>query len=246
MVLDAFARERRRSMTKLWEDHFSQHRGGFEMFTSPLYENASALIIGYNPGGQLNRDQMNERMQSFTDGDFTSVLEKHKHYHPDYLPDYASTSPLPGRIRRYLFHRKEDLLRRAVETNRYFMRTNGKREHREFVQSSPPEASGQYLTLCQNTAHELIRRTEPNVVIDFANRYDVGGFCLDLEFDFRLVDEYERGNAQVGVAELLDPPHSTVISVAPHLSAVMSRDELEMLREVVPSYLPQSPQTEST
>jgi hypothetical protein len=164
-MLDKFEKEKRRKMTEIWHKHFDEYKDGFELFTSELYKDAPALVIGFNPGGELHTDKMTrDRMQQFTDGDYSrpsQVVEAGKHYHPCETPGYASHSNQPGRIRTYLFDGKRDLLSQTVETNRFYMRTNGKGQHRKFLQRLSAEPFQDYMRFCRETAHETIKRTNP-------------------------------------------------------------------------------------
>lgn len=247
-MLDQFERDKRREMTELWKEHFYEHNEGFEMFTSELYEDAPALVIGFNPGGKLYGEEMTDRMVQFTSGDFSrpsQVEEEGKHYHPDYLPGYASSSNQPSRIKEYLFDGKTGLLRRTVETNRYYMRSDGKSEHGEFLQGLSSEPFAEYMQFCRETTRETIRRTSPDAVIDFANRHNgrATEVCADIGFDSSPVSYHTfEDNGSVGgsvsVAKMTEPPYSKVISVTPHLSYSISQPVLDMFAEVVPEHLP--------
>lgn len=247
-MLDKFERQKRREMTELWRKHFEDYNDGFEMFTSELYEDAPALVIGFNPGGELHENNMKRsRMKQFTAGDFSrpKQVEEGKQYHPDYLPEYASTSNQPGRIRKYLFDGRNDLLKRTVETNRYYMRTSGRGQHKNFLRNLSSEAFTHYMTFCRETTHETISRTNPDVVLDFANRTDgrATEFCADIGFNAKPVSYHtykDNGSVKgcVSVAEMIEPPHSTIISIRPHLSAPINQSILDLFAEVVPSQLP--------
>lgn len=248
-MLNNFEQKKRRKMTKLWRKHFEKHKHGFEMFTSRLYEDAPALVIGYNPGGELHRDKMSRRVQQFTNGDFSRPTQitdedKGKHYRPQGLPDYASNSAIPGRIKREFFNGKQKLLEQTVETNRYYMRTGGKSKHRNLLKSLSGEAFEEYMRFCRETTYETIRGTNPDVVIDFANQHDgrASEFCADIGFEYGYENEYthEDGGSvdgRVSVVKMTEPPHSKVISVKPHLSAAIAQPILDLFSKVIPPRL---------
>ena len=249
-MLDEFARQKRREMTELWRKHLEEYSDGFEIFTSELYQDAPALIIGFNPGGDLHKQEMTRyRMKQFTSGDFShpEQIDEGKHYHPDYLPDYASSSNLPSRIKTYLFDGKSDLLTRTVETNRYYMRTSGKSQHGDLLQSLSSEAFAAYTRFCRETTHETISRTNPDVILDFANRHNgrATEFCTDIGFDSKPINYHACKNngsieGSVSVAKIIEPPHSKVISIKPHLSASINQPVLDLFAEVAPTHLPEN------
>jgi hypothetical protein len=248
-MLEKFAQEKRRRMTELWDKHFDQHNDGFEIFTSKLFPDAPALIIGFNPGGVLGKNKMTrERIKQFTSGDFSrpNQVTEGKHYHPDYLPEYASNSDVPGRIKKYLFEGKQDLPTQTVETNRYYMRTKNRSEHnKKLLRNLSSQAFREYMNFCRNTTHETINRTNPDVVIDFARRHDgrATEFCLDIGFNSKPLNYHshkDNGSVKgcVSVAKMTEPPYSKVISIMPHLSAPTNQSVLNLFARVVPPHLP--------
>lgn len=250
-MLTDFEERKRREMTDLWSKHFEEYKHGFEMFTSKLHQDAPAFVIGFNPGGDLHSSTLTDRMEQFTgpDPDYSRPpkVEDGKHYHPDGLPPYASDSNQPGRIKRYLFDGKQDLLKRTVETNRFYMRTSNKSEHHGFLQSLSGEAFEEYTRFCRETTRETIKRSNPDVIIDFANRYDgwATAFCADLCLDAELEDSHlhrDDGSVKgrVSIARLTDPPHSKVIAIKPHLSAVIPQEILDLFEDTIPPELPAS------
>lgn len=252
-----WAEQKREEMLSLWEAHFQEHQDGFEMFTSPLYEDAAALVIGYNPGGTLHADTKRDQMEVFTSDHpdrFTierleaeGVQDYHKHYLPDRKPGYERTSNVPTRVRERLFNDKEDLLHETVETNRYYMRSGGSNEHKGFVNKLEESVKREYLDFCRETTRGVIIETTPSTIIEFASISDSASeFCADLDLSCEAIETHRFKNenkhdAIVDVVELTEPPYSTVVSVKPHISGYTGwdRDMLTMLENTVPQYLPE-------
>lgn len=253
----SWASQKREEMLSLWGTHFQEHQDGFEMFTSPLYEDSAAIVIGYNPGGDLYADTKRDQMEVFTSNHpdkFTierleaeGVQDHHKHYLPDRKPEYERASDVPTRIRERLFNGKEHLLLETVETNRYYMRSDGSREHRDFLEGLDASVKKEYEKFCQETTRGVIKRTSPSTVIEFANITDSASeFCADLDLSCKAIETHRHKNegkadAVVDVVELTESPYSTVVSVEPHLSGYPGWDEemLTMLENTVPQYLPE-------
>lgn len=244
-MLDDFEKQKREEMTAIWRDHFEEYKDGFEMFTSKLYEDAPALIIGFNPGGELESDEMTRsRMQQFASGDFSrpEQVRDGKHNHPDYLPDYASGSNQPHNVKK-IFKENQSVLKRTVETNRFYMRTSGKSQHKRFLEGLSEEAFEEYMSFCRETTHETIKKTRPDVILDFANQHygRATEFCADLGFDSEPVEYHQyTGNGpkeSISVATMIEPPHATVVSVRPHLSAAISNETIDEFSEVIQPYL---------
>jgi hypothetical protein len=51
-MFNDWGKQKQREMLDIWESHFSEgHLSGFELFTSPLREDASVVAVVYNAGG---------------------------------------------------------------------------------------------------------------------------------------------------------------------------------------------------
>lgn len=81
MSLTDWGEQKQQEMFDLWETYFSDHYSGFEVFTSPLRENAFAVIIGYNAGGG-NEDatELNKYMDRFIGENPDFSLPEKGHY----------------------------------------------------------------------------------------------------------------------------------------------------------------------
>lgn len=256
-MLDEFEKKKRREMTEIWKRHLEEHKDGFKMFSSRLYEDAPVLVIGYNPGGELYGDNMNSRMKKFVAGDFSRPAQvtgkngkKGKDFHPEYFPHWAvqndGKSDIPANLKWYVFHGKQELLKQTVETNRYYMRSDGTEDHKRFLTDIPEEVSELYETFCRETTQEVIRLTNPEVVIDYSgkNNGHAEKFCNDLGFDCESITQYTYKenyyNARVSIAEILEPPHATVISLKPHLGFRYIDESMQSLfRREIPHRLPE-------
>lgn len=236
-----WAVEKQKEMYDLWRNHFQDHKSGFELFTSPLYEDASAVIIGYNAGGgDPDATSYNRYMDQFMTEEADFSLPDHGHY-PEGGADYLVAS----RIRGYLFNGKEHLLENAVETNRYFLRTDGKSHHHDVMEAASETAKKAYLDFCRETTRGVIRRVNPSVVVDFGGESSAEGFCSDLNYTFEHHDTHrldgENGTSvSVEVGELTDSSDTTFISVSPHVSyPPLAMEHLNFLKETVPPLLPE-------
>lgn len=252
-----WSEQKREEMLTLWETHFQEHQDGFEMFTSPLYEDAAALVIGYNPGGKLDTDTKRNQMEVFTSShpdrfsikrlEAEGVQDYHKHYLPNRKPSYESTSNVPTRVRQRFFKGKEELLHDTVETNRYYMRSKGRKAHSDFVNKLDDPIRKEYLDFCRETTRGVIVETTPSTIIEFANITDSASeFCADLDLSCEEIETHRYENESksdviVDIVELTEFPHSTVVSVKPHISGYRGwdKDMLAMLENTVPQYLPE-------
>lgn len=182
-------------MFQFWEKHLgSEHKMGFEVFTSPIPKDPSILIMGINPGSRY--EGYHPRMEPFLEGDFSL---------PDYH-DYAvggQDYPVADFLRDYLFSGQEDLLTDTVETNRYYLRTNDEIGHSN-LKDLLGEVWADYVDFCFDTDQELIERTDPDVIIAFSI-----GTWKTFDDDDRITTEYHNdydrpsGNARLVIkAEL--------------------------------------------
>lgn len=236
-----WAVRKQEEMYDLWQKHFQDHKSGFELFTSPLYENASAVIIGYNAGGgDPDATSYNRYMDRFLADDPDFSLPEHGHYREggaDYL--------VASRIRQYLFNGKEHLLENAVETNRYFLRTDGKSHHHDVMEAASKSAKQEYLEFCRNTTREVIQQANPDVVLEFSGESSAEKFCSELGLTFEHHENHgidgENGtNVTVEVGNLSGISNTTFISISPHVSyPPLAMEHLNFLKETVPPLLPE-------
>lgn len=233
--------QKQREMFEIWQSHFSDHLSGFELFTSPLREDAAAVIIGYNAGGgERNATELDRNMDRFmSDHPDFSLPEKGQYEKGGY--DYL----IAKRMRRYFFREKTHLLSNAVETNRYFLRTEGKRHHKDLLNSVHQETRTKYEEFCRKTNRELILRSNPDVVFDFSGEYTADEFCEDLGFNYSHTGTHQPTDERdsqvtVDLAEMTENPGSTVISITPHPSARgLASEDLEFLANTIPPRLPE-------
>lgn len=191
--------EVQQKMFQFWKDNLGEQYGeGFEVFTSPVLKDPSVLFIGTNPGSGKDKDeQFHELMRNkFLKGDF-STPDSH-HYATD-GPDY----PVATAIREHLFVDREEYLTDSVETNYYFLRTKEEQDHSE-LQNELGETWSDYEQFCRNTIEELIKKTEPDLIIAFSlgtydrlandDRYEVSNTetymrPIQSEKNFRLIEK---------------------------------------------------------
>jgi hypothetical protein len=239
-MFNDWGEQKRREMVEIWQAHFSDHLSGFELFTSPLRENASAVIIGYNAGdGQRHATELDKHMYRLVADEPDFGLPKQGHYE-----EGGYEYPIAKKIRRCFFRGKLHLLPNAVETNRYFLRTEGKQHHRDVLDEVNEQARTIYEEFCRETNREVILRSNPRVIFDFSGEYTASEFCEDLGFDHQPTETYQHTNekgfqAEVHLAEIIEDPDSTVISIKPHSSApILAKEHLEFFANVIPPCLP--------
>lgn len=240
MSLKKWGEQKNREMFEIWQKHFHEHKSGIEVFTSPLRENTPVILIGYNAGGgDIDAAEYNKYMDRFLEGEPDFSLPNTGHYEGDY------TYPVAIRVRKYFFDGKQHLLEDAVETNRYFLRTDGKTHHNKVLDGVDERAETTYREFCRETNYEVIRRTNPSVVIDFSGEYFSEEFCVDLGFEceHRERHEYTDGSdteAIVDIAEMTDAPNPTIISIKPHPSwPPMTQGQLDFFKRIIPPLLPE-------
>ncbi|MDQ2050745.1 hypothetical protein RBH26_09625 [Natronolimnohabitans sp. A-GB9] len=240
-MFNDWGRQKQIEMLDLWKTHFSHHLSGFELFTSPLRESASAVVVGYNAGGgDRDATELNSYMTRFMAENPDFGLPDRGHYE-----EGGRNYIVANKIRRYFFEGKRHLLPDAIETNRYFLRTEGKSHHKDVVGSVSKEAQAEYRQFCRETIRNLIIRSSPSVVLDFSGKYTASEFCEDLRFKYNCVDIHQHQDgkdflAEVSIAKITEEPASAVISVKPHPSHPWLSDEhLEFFRNTVPLYLPE-------
>jgi len=250
--------EIRERMDNIWTDYFSDSGAGYEVLTGALPQNASVMIIGYNPGGgERGADEYHDRMQSLgyeapddaaglrdssehTPSDFS--LPDIGHYDPD-NEEISYSGPIITRLQDRVFHENTHLLENAVETNRYYLRTSGKGEHKGWLEEMSPEAYDEYTSFCRDTTQTVIEETTPNTIVDFSGEYRALELCNDLGFDAEPTTREVSGvtsptAVRIYVAEMSVPPHSTVVSLRPHLSAPISSEGLRFFEDEIAKYLP--------
>lgn len=236
-----WAIEKQKEMYELWQTHFPDHKSGFELFTSPMYENASAVIIGYNAGGgDREATTHNRYMDRFLADEPDFSLPDHGHY-----PKGEAGYLVASRIRKYLFNGKEHLLENAVETNRYFLRTEDKSHHHDIMEAASESTRESYLNFCRDTIRGVIQRANPSVVVDFGGEKSAKKFSSDLNYGFEQHDTHklngENGTTiSIEVGELTDSSNTPFISISPHLSyPPLAMEHLNFLKETVPPLLPE-------
>lgn len=241
-MFNDWGKQRQEEMLNLWNTHFSEHLSGFELFTSPLREDASAVVVGYNPGGgDREPTELNSYMSRFVGDNPDFSLPDRGHYEEGER-DYR----VAGSIRKHFFNGKHQLLADAVETNRYFLRTEDKNHHQDLIGSASEEAQREYRQFCRENLQQVISRSTPDVVLDFSGEYTASEFCEDLRFSYEdsQIQQHRDGKgftAEVSTAEMTDEPFATIISVKPHPSHPwLAKEHLEFFQETVPQYLPES------
>ncbi|WP_435093434.1 hypothetical protein [Halorubrum sp. N11] len=241
-MFNDWGKQKQEEMFELWETQFPDYLSGFELFTSPLRHNASAVIIGYNAGGG-NRDatELNSYMGQFV-GENPDFNPPDKGHYEEGERGYR----VAGSIRKHFFSGKRHLLPDAVETNRYFLRTEDKAHHQDVIDSASEEAQAEYRQFCRETIRELIVRSNPSVVLDFSGEYTASEFCEDLEFSYEHTEIHQERDekdfaAEVSVARITEEPESIVLSIKPHPSHPwLASEHLEFFQETVPQYLPET------
>lgn len=238
---NSWAAEKQKEMLEIWQTYFQDHKSGFELFTSPLCEEASAVIIGYNAGGgDRNATSHNRYMERFLSDDPDFSLPEKGRYREggaDYL--------VASRMRNYLFNGKVHLLENSVETNRYFLRTENKSHHQDIMEAASDTAEKAYREFCRDTIRGVIQRANPGVVIDFGGESSATAFCSDLDLTLEHHDTHsldgENGTSiSVEVGELADISDTKFISISPHISyPPLSMEHLNFLKETVPPLLPE-------
>lgn len=241
-MFNDWGKQKHQEMLDLWKTHFSDHLSGFELFTSPLRENASAVIIGYNAGGgDRDASELNSYMTRFVAEDPDFGLPDKSHYE-----EGKRNYRIANKMRRYFFNGKHYLLSDAVGTNRFFLRTDGKTHHNDVLGSASEEAQAEYREFCRETIRQLIIRSTPAVILDFSGEYTANEFCEDLRFSYEHtgISQYRDTKdfrAEISVAEMTEEPGSTVISAKPHPSHPwLTNGHLEFFKETVPQYLPET------
>jgi len=241
-MFNEWGKEKHREILKLWEMHFSNHLSGFELFTSPLRENASVVIIGYNPGGgDRNATKLNSYMTRFVTNPPDFSLPDNGHYE-----EGERNYIIANKVRRFFFAGKRHLLPDAVETNRFFLRTEDKEHHRNIIRSAGQEAQAEYRQFCRDTIRELIIRSTTDAVLDFSGEFTASEFCEDLGFGYEHTEFHQHKDekdfaAKVSVAKMTEEPASTVVSTKPHPSHPwLTNRHLAFFEKHIPRYLPET------
>lgn len=209
-------------MFQFWEKHLgSEHKLGFEVFTSPIPEDPSILFIGINPGSSYD-EGYHPHMEPLLNGDFD--LPDSHHYAVG-GEDY----PVANFLREHLFSGREDRLTDSVETNRYYLRTNDETEHSD-LQGRLGEAWADYVDFCFDTDQELIERTDPDVIIAFSI-----GTWNTLHNDDRYLTEYHNdhdrpsGNARLVIEAELDE----IPVIGLHHPSYLGHEDKEKAAEII-------------
>lgn len=197
------------------------------MFTSPVPEDASIILIGTNPrGGVPEGEDVHPRMQRFESGNF-GVPESH---------DYAVGGreyPVAEAVRS-IFAGAEDLLEDSIETNRYYLRTRDTEGHDDLRSTVSGDIWDEYIQFCEDTDQGLIEHVDPDLIFAFS----LGAF-YEIRSDDRYESEYigdsERPNADTRLFAEAKINGYPLVGTH-HLSYTGEEDQAE-IRELLEPYL---------
>lgn len=242
MSFNYWGENRREEMFNLWKDHWPNHKPGFEMFTSPLRENADVVIMGYNPGGGTE-GEYHDHMKPFIKNNPDFSLPEVGHY------ESGRTYPIANRLRNCVFHGKTHLFENCIETNRRFLRSTRKKNYKSLMDEVSVEIQKEYDQFCDETIVQLLNRADPEVIFDFSGDDVINTFRENYGFDVFVerrcisidADDRDRKTpeteATVTIAEL-NGGEKRLISVDPHIAYRLSNIHKEFLKNNIPPFLP--------
>ena len=182
MDLEEWAEQQRREMIEMWDENWREAaKPGVELTTSPVHEDPKLLTLGFNPGSDDDKT-LHEDMYQFLgeDGTYNPETDSFGFGDIGWLADDTvdTTSPVYPRFRQRICKGKIEILKKTIETNRYVARSNGKSGHDDFLSEVDDPQS--YKNFCFNWVEQLIRRTEPEVIIEYAGASDTDWTAVEL------------------------------------------------------------------
>jgi hypothetical protein len=122
---------------------FNQKLLEFSIFYSPLRVNPKLMIIGDNPGGQMDEVGLYE------------IPDKHEYI--DETQDYKIAKIMSDKIMKgEILH---DILKESVKTNRIFFRTP------QLTTLDSLESKNKIIEYCKNILHEIIQTIQPQNIL---------------------------------------------------------------------------------
>lgn len=107
-----------KKICKYWEEISENNdfikKNGFSVFYSPLKFKPKLMIIGFNPGGNFERNNI-----PFNPNDITKKLPKEHDYFLDENKDWKIVKPMKD-----IFNFNQNILKESVKLNFYFFRSS--------------------------------------------------------------------------------------------------------------------------
>jgi hypothetical protein len=249
MRYEDWAQEKVTEMYDIWESDFGFREAGFEVFKSPITDERSILLIGYNPNYKQKHITEDEETQE--------VYHKSLHNHPDgfsmrhltHLEDDSVDYRHKSTVKRCIFNNESELLSEVVEMNRYFLRSSTSDSHDSILNAVEDQDAVQaYEEFCRETNKEVLEKVDPDTVVIMSKDlsfemieefgYEV---TLNAEYeakDFDYSDERESDvistSLRTGETDSFD-----VVSLGNHLSwPGLGSTHHEFFSDIIPNHLP--------
>lgn len=257
MSIQNWAERKQQEILDLWKSEFREEFPyGFELTTSPIYENPPMLIMGYNPGiGPSIDSPPHDHMDRFLfeDESIKSDIEYGFREEP-WCAKRRTGKPANTRLHDYVCAGKTELLKSSIETNRFVFRTKKSEQHSDQLESlsgSNGNAVSKYKEFCQNWIRELINRSEPEIVVSYTGkrgRPPIQELEEDYGFETEILKKYvfedydpSRGNNKTVRVEITyaDIGPCKALGIEPHLSdRPFPKELLKSIEITVPGLLP--------
>jgi hypothetical protein len=192
MELENWAIEKQKELWDFWNENQLVQEAfplGFEMTTSPVPEDPKVVIMGRNPGS--GKEPPHPHMERFTEPDEPNFGFSGEH---DYLPGNANYK-VARAMRNFLFTGHEDILDKAIETNRDFLRTNDRSELEDGLQKLTSSLRDEYQALRVEIINGFIEKGNPDLIVSFTGYGDNDTYPVkEMEklygFDFDIENQY--------------------------------------------------------
>jgi hypothetical protein len=237
-------------MYDLWKSNIRFNDAGFEVFKSPITDERSILLIGYNP--------------NYTDSDIKEdqetgeVYHKNLHGYPEkiatreltHLEDDSVNYPHKSIVKRCIFGNNSELLSEVVEMNRYFLRSNSKKSHRSILSNiNDSDVVQAYEDFCYETNKEVLEKVDPDAVVIMAKDLDME-MIQDWGYDISVTKEYTATDINYSDSRSTDRISSSVkigetdsfniISLGNHLSyRSLGNTHYDLFSNIIPKHLPE-------
>lgn len=190
---------------EFWNDHYRYNLGA-KVFCSPVISDPKFIFSGYNPGNDHEKNSLHPSMEKYFEGDFR-LPEDH-----EYLSD--ETYDFGVEMREKLLDGRIDIIKNSVAINRYFFRSNGVPEFRNWKRDLPNDKRVTVESFLRTKNRDIIEELAPDYVICAGTASTFDSYQNTWEFDVDDDKTVKTDRRLFVISERSDPtfigfPHPT-------------------------------------